>query len=200
MDYLLYLPNDYSTDPARKFPLVVFLHGAGERGSDVKKVAIHGPPKLVAAGKQYEFILLSPQCPDDRLWNIDHLEALLDDVLEKYNVDRSRVYLTGMSMGGAGTWSWVSRPDNPFAAAVAVCGFGNPINLRLQHSTTPIWAIHGDADQSVPVTDSKDLIEATQKNSVECKLTIYPGVGHGSWNQAYDDPEVFAWMLSHRKK
>src|SRR5262245_2093006 len=108
--YLLYLPADYDSNTAAKWPLVLFLHGGGERGDDIEKVKIHGPPKLVAQGKQFPFMLVSPQCPTGAPrpgWNADELAALVDDLAAKYRVDRQRLYVTGLRMGGAGTWSLV---------------------------------------------------------------------------------------------
>src|SRR4028119_329769 len=121
--YLLYLPEAYGKDPNQKWPLVVFLHGSGESGSDLEKLKAHGPPKLIAQGKAFPFIVVSPQAPDGvrRGWDVEVLNALLDDMLAKYSVDTDRVYLTGLSMGGYGTWSWATANPERFAAVAPIC-------------------------------------------------------------------------------
>jgi predicted peptidase len=196
--YLIYLPEGYGQEAGRKYPLVLFLHGAGERGGDVTKVAMHGPPKLVAAGKQFGFVLVSPQCPAGQWWRVDDLEVLLDDVEQRYAIDRSRVYLTGLSMGGCATWDWVLRDPHRFAAAVPVCGWSNPVEPAYVDCRTPVWAFHGDADSVIPVEGSRRMVEAFRKRGVEAKLTEYPKVGHNAWSPTYANPEVYEWLLSHR--
>lgn len=195
--YLLYLPKSY--DPTKTYPLVLFLHGAGERGVDVDKVRAWGPPKLVDAGQQFEFILAAPQCPEGQWWHVDDLEVLLDDLVAQYPVDRSRLYLTGLSMGGCATWDWVLRDPEKFAAAVPVCGWGNPTLVSYARPVTPVWAFHGDADKVISVEGSKVMVEAWRKlGRAETRLTIYPKVGHNSWSAAYGDPEVFPWMMRQK--
>ncbi|HTO94351.1 MAG TPA: PHB depolymerase family esterase, partial [Bacteroidota bacterium] len=122
--YLVYLPPDYGKDE-RAWPLVLFLHGAGERGTRVELVKRHGPPKLAAAGRQFPFILVSPQCPEDEYWSVPVLKALLDRILATYRVDRSRIYLTGLSMGGNGTWRMAMAYPDLFAAIAPICGWGD---------------------------------------------------------------------------
>lgn len=129
LDYLLFLPAGYAKSGTKPWPLLLFLHGAGERGTNLAKVAVHGPPKIVKAKKDFPFVLVSPQCPTDRTWRDDELLALLDDVVAKHNIDTNRIYLTGLSMGGYGSWSLGTkyrnalRPSHPFAAAVSNCRF-----------------------------------------------------------------------------
>lgn len=196
--YLIYLPEGYGSEAGKEYPLVIFLHGAGERGGEVGKVAAWGPPKLVAAGKQFGFVLVSPQCPAGKWWRVDDLEVLLKDVEERYPIDRSRVYLTGLSMGGCATWEWLLRDAHTFAAAVPVCGWSNPIEPAYVDCRTPVWAFHGDADPVIPVEGSRRMVEAFRKRGVEAKLTEYPGVGHNAWTPTYANPEVYEWLLSHR--
>jgi len=202
LDYLLYLPADYGKDKDKKFPLIMFLHGSGESGSDVNKVKTHGPPKLLARNADSpvkQFIVVSPQCPAARQgWNAFHLNALLDDILAKYNVDQDRVYLTGLSMGGFGTWEWASRNSDRFAAIAPMCGGGNPANMR-RLSTLPIWVFHGDADPTVNVKNSDDMVAALKAANADVKYTRYPGVGHDCWTRSYNNPELFEWMLSHKR-
>src|ERR1051326_2103591 len=115
-NYLLYLPKEYGKEAGKKWPLIVFLHGSGESGDDINKVKVHGPPKLVAAGKEVPFVIVSPQAPSSRVgWQVDTLNVMLDDVIQKYAVDEDRVYLTGLSMGGFGTWTWATANPERFA-------------------------------------------------------------------------------------
>lgn len=197
-DYLLSLPKDYDAKSPRTWPLVIFLHGSGERGADVNKVKMHGPPKLVAAGQQFGFILVSPQCSPDVPWRVDELKLLLDDIEKHYRIDRDREYITGLSMGGMATWEWLLTEQNRFAAAVAICGPSGWVERPIQHAT-PVWVFHGDADKSVPLGESREMVEKFQKAGGEVKFTIYPGVGHNAWTQTYANPEMWTWLLSHRR-
>lgn len=131
LQYLLYVPPDYQASGTKPWPLMLFLHGAGERGSDVQKVAVHGPLKLVRHGTNFPFIIVAPQCAENRLWENGPLLQLLDQVERNYRVDRKRVYLTGLSMGGYGTWSLGLQHPERFAALVPICGGGNMIDVLL---------------------------------------------------------------------
>src|SRR3954469_24984435 len=130
LNYLLFLPEGYSNDSDKKWPLMLFLHGAGERGSDVNKVKVHGPPRIVEKRKDFPFIVVSPQCPADSWWRTFELNALLDEIQSQYKVDPDRVYLTGLSMGGFGTWELATQYPQRFAAIAPICGGGNPILVR----------------------------------------------------------------------
>jgi len=179
--------------------LILFLHGAGERGSDLKKVKIHGPPKIVSQGKDLPFIIVSPQCPQESWWpkEIETLTALLDDIEARYNVDTDRVYLTGLSMGGFGSWALANDQPDLFAAVVPICGGIEPFfadNLK----DVPIWAFHGAKDTTVPLSQSSDIVEAIKKLGGDAKLTVYPEAGHDSWTETYDNPELYDWLLEHR--
>jgi predicted peptidase len=198
LKYLLYLPADYEKQD--KWPLVLFLHGAGERGDNLETVMRHGPPKLIAKGKQFPFIIVSPQCPNGHWWNNEllTLSALLDDIESKYKVDKDRVYLTGLSMGGFGTWALAGYSPDRFAAIIPICGGGEPLLTRaLRHM--PVWAFHGGKDPIVPVKRSEELIDALKKADGEAKLTIYPDALHDSWSATYDNPEIYEWLLAHRR-
>jgi predicted peptidase len=202
LDYLLYLPADYGKDAKKQWPLILFLHGSGERGTDVNKVKIHGPPKIVEKDPDSvlakQFIVVSPQCPPGRGWKADELIVLLDDVQGKYHVDADRVYLTGLSMGGFGTWDLASNFPDRFAAIAPMCGGGQPeMARRLKH--LPIWVFHGDADPAVPVKRSDDMVEALKKLDADVKYTRYPGIGHDCWTKSYDNPDLYAWFLSHTR-
>jgi predicted peptidase len=197
--YLLYLPDDYGKDVKKKWPLMMFLHGAGERGNNIKLVAKHGPPKMIAQGTSFEFIIVSPQCPNDIWWPEENetLIKLLDEIEEKCRVDTDRVYLTGLSMGGYGTWSLAIAYPDRFAAIAPICGGGERYGApRLKK--VPVWAFHGAKDNVVPLEKSKEMVEAVKKAGGDAKLTIYPDANHDSWTQTYKNPELYEWFLSHR--
>jgi len=200
LKYYVYLPEGYDSSK-KKWPLVMFLHGAGERGDDLNLLKIHGPVMQVDKGQKFPFILVAPQCPDGSWWteHLDDLNSLLDLVEAKYSVDKKRVYLTGISMGGEGTWKLaMSHPDR-FAAIVPICGKGNPW-LAYRLKDVPVWAFHGDKDSVIPVSESINMEKALKDLKAEVKLTLYPGVDHNSWTQTYDNPEVYEWLLSHKRK
>lgn len=206
-DYLLFLPADYAPGSGKTWPLIFFLHGAGERGSDVWMVTKHGPPKVDTKTPNFPFIVVSPQCPDGRIWSNDLLLALLDDVEKRYAVDLHRVYLTGLSMGGYGTWSLgLSHPER-FAAMAPLAGGGDFITPYLVGMTQksellslPIWAFHGAKDPVVPVEESKRMVDIMKKlGDQDVKLTIYPEARHDCWTQTFDKPDLFDWFLQHTR-
>ncbi|WP_145246803.1 sugar-binding domain-containing protein [Aeoliella mucimassa] len=207
LDYLFYLPSDYDANRTEGWPLMLFLHGAGERGSDVSKVKVHGPPKLVANGKDLPCILVSPQCPKGRVWNVDELNGLLDSIMEEYNVDADRVYLTGLSMGGFGTWNLGTSNPERFAALAPICGGGDEIAVMLAADekketlrNLPVWAFHGEIDPVVPLEASQKMVDALKKiGSEKVKFTTYPEAAHDSWTQTYDNPEFFKWMFEQKR-
>lgn len=202
MGYLLYVPKNY--DKSKPTPLMLFLHGAGERGTDINKVKIHGPPKLIAAGKEFPCIVVSPQCPSDKWWQPLELLALLDEIATKYNVDPERIYVTGLSMGGFGTWELAAYAPRKFAAIAPVCGGGEAFWAKLI-AHIPTWAFHGDKDAAVPLVRSEIMIAAVKKAGTESaypepKLTVYPGVGHDSWTATYDNSEFYEWLFAQKRQ
>jgi predicted peptidase len=194
--YLIYVPEDYS--PESPVPLVLFLHGAGERGSHIELVAKHGPTKLVAQGKSFPFLLVSPQCRSGQWWEPEGLNALVDEIVDTHNVDTNRLYVTGLSMGGFGTWSLgIAYPDR-FAALVPICGWGEPFAVsRLKKM--PVWAFHGAKDHVVPLAKGKEMVEALKRAGGSPRFTVYPDAEHDSWSETYDNPELYAWLLQQRK-
>jgi predicted peptidase len=198
VNYLLYHPKGYGEDKTKKWPLVVFLHGSGERGSDLEKVKIHGPPKLIAKGQDFPFIVVSPQCPDDYRWSPPLLSGMLDEVIAKNKVDPDRIYLTGLSMGAFGTWDWAMAEPHRFAALVPICGEGEPRAAKLMKHI-PVWIFHGAKDQGVPVAGSQVMFDALKKEGGNPKLTVYPDLEHDSWTVTYDNPELYKWLLEQKR-
>ncbi len=201
-DYLLYLPETYNSSQ-KKWPLILFLHGAGERGNDLDQVKRHGPPKLIAKGKKdLPFIIVSPQCPKNGWWanniQMKALNLLLDEIISKYRVDKDRIYLTGLSMGGYGTWSLAAENPERFAAIAPICGGGDPHTAK-KLAKMPIWVFHGGKDKVVPIDKSQKMVEALKKAGNEVKFTVYPEAGHNSWAKTYDNPELYKWFLDHSR-
>ncbi len=196
MNYLLYLPKDYAQQDS--WPLLLFLHGAGERGDDLERVKVHGPPKLIAAGKEFPFIVVSPQCPSNHWWQPHELTALLDEIVEKCKVDQDRIYVTGLSMGGFGTWSLAGFSPDRFAALVPICGGGDPNTVR-RFARLPVWVFHGAKDSTVPLAASEQMVEALKKANGNVKFTVYPEANHDSWTAAYNDPELYKWLLEQKR-
>lgn len=196
LNYLLYLPKDYDTQES--WPLLLFLHGAGERGDDLELVKVHGPPKLIAQGMEFPFIVVSPQCPKDTWWEPIELVALLDEVSGKHKVDANRVYVTGLSMGGFGSWRLAFHAPHRLAAIVPICGGGETYWTK-QFPNLPVWAFHGAKDAGVPVERSQAMVDALKKEGGNPKLTIYPDAEHDSWTQTYNDPELYKWLLAQKR-
>lgn len=196
LDYLLYLPKDYEKHEA--WPLLIFLHGAGERGANLEKVKVHGPPKLIAQGKDFPCIVLSPQCPEHRWWAPEVLIELIDQIANTHKVDKDRIYLTGLSMGGYGTWALAVAYPKVFAAIAPICGGGDPEKVKA-HAKLPTWVFHGGKDSVVPVARSEEMVEAIKAAGGDAKLTIYPDAGHDSWTATYDNPEFYEWLLKQKK-
>lgn len=207
LEYLLFLPPGCSATSDRKWPLMLFLHGAGERGTNVWLVATHGPPKIVRTQRDFPFIVVSPQCPSGTTWSNDALIALLDDIAGQYPVDSSRVYLTGLSMGGYGTWSLALEQPQRFAAVVPICGGGDPIRTLLADAkrsaalkSMGIWAFHGGKDTVVPLSESERMVNALKRlGCQDVQLTVYPEAGHDSWSETYANPKLYEWLLAHRR-
>jgi predicted peptidase len=204
LPFVLYLPDDYDTSGDKQYPFILFLHGAGERGNDINRVKLVGLPKNLERGDNLPFIILVPQCPEDHWWadNRHALITLVDWALANYRVDAARVYLTGLSMGGRGTWDMATLYPHRFAAVAPICGwgdglFGYPDRVkRITH--LPVWTFHGDADEVVPVKATELLVEKLKEYGGDVQMTIYPGVGHDSWTETYDNPELYEWFLKHK--
>ncbi len=205
IQFLFSLPDDDKPRSAQRWPLLLFLHGSGERGTNVQRAAIHGPLSHVKEGRSFPFIIVAPLCPEKQLWENDPLLRLLGHVTKKFAVDTSRIYLTGLSMGGYGTWSLGLAHPEKFAAIAPICGGANAINIVLgsrdmgvNFKNLPIWAFHGAKDDVVPVSESERVVNILKKNgSTDVKLTVYPETKHDSWKEAYKGTALYEWLLSH---
>lgn len=176
--------------------LTVFLHGAGERGDDFEKLYVHGPAKYVRQGKYTpKTVLVCPQCPDGLVWNLltFELKELIDWVVTEYGIDEKRITITGISMGGFGTWEMGMSFPGFFAALAPVCGGGISWRAKLI-GKTPVYAIHGDADTVVPPRNSIEMCEKLQESGGEVDLVLLHGVGHNSWEFAYERCGVMDWL------
>jgi len=197
ISYLLYIPEGYDVKSKRMWPLIVFLHGAGERGDDLELVKIHGPPKLIEAGRKMPFVVVSPQLPIGEWWSPDMVAWLVNYILGDLKVDPYRVYLTGLSMGGYGTWETASKYPELFAAIAPICGRGDPTSAwKLRH--IPTWIFHGAKDTVVPIKHSYDMNKALKQYG-NVKYTVYPEADHDSWTETYLNEELYSWFLSHKR-
>jgi predicted peptidase len=207
-NYLLYLPRQDDTRSDKRWPLILFLHGAGERGTNIWKVAVHGPPKILRNRSDFPFIVVSPQCPPGERWSNEVLVNLLDEIISQHAVDTNRIYLTGLSMGGFGTWSLAAEYPHKWAAIAPICGGGDVIPVllagkekRAALQTLGVWAFHGAKDNTVKLAESEKMVEAFKKIGCEdIKLTVYPEAGHDSWTETYNNPELYEWFLKHERK
>ena len=197
-NYLLFLPAQYDQSVTKKWPLILFLHGSEQRGNDPKLVAREGIPALIAHDASFPFIVVSPQCPADAKWSPPALMKLLTTVERKLRVDSRRVYLTGFSMGGYGTWRTAAAYPDVFAAIAPVCGGGDRDAAR-RLMKVPVWAFHGALDENVPLSESRDMVEAVKKDGGRARLTIYPDLEHDSWTRTYKNPKLYAWFLAHKR-
>ncbi|MBG1244248.1 prolyl oligopeptidase family serine peptidase [Nostoc sp. NZL] len=180
-------------------PTILFLHGAGERGSNLDNVKRHGVAKIVEQQPDFPFIVISPQCPQGEYWNVKRLGTLLDEVIASYRVEPNRVYLTGLSMGGYGTWHLAAVQPERFAAIAPICGGGNPQAAR-KLKNLPVWAFHGAKDNVVPLSESEIMVSALKACDGNVKFTVYPEANHDSWTQTYNNPELYEWFLRHQRQ
>src|SRR5687768_2319444 len=207
MRYLLFTPQGYQQDKKKKWPLMVFLHGAGERGTNLAKVAVHGPPKIAANRPDFPFVLISPQCSSGQVWEKEAVMGLVDRAIKDYRVDPDRVYLTGLSMGGFGSWALAAAYPERFAAVAPICGGGNLIDVLLPAKgkeaalkSLPIWAFHGAKDNVVKLVESERMVDVFKRaGNNNVKLTVYPEADHDSWTETYNNEELYKWFLSHTR-
>jgi predicted peptidase len=222
--YQVFVPANW--DKHKNWPLILFLHGAGERGADgLLQTDVGLAHAIREHASRFPFVVVMPQCPKERLWTEPEMEAqalaALDQSIKEFHGDRDRIYLTGLSMGGYGTWDLAAKYPNRFAAYVPICGgiHGPPEYPRINVSVandpkitdpyaetarrigkTPVWIFHGGADDTVPMEESRKMYAALQAANANVKYTEYPGVGHNSWDKAYAEPELVPWLLEQTLK
>ncbi len=221
LPYRILFPDEY--DKAKRYPLVLVLHGAGERGNDNEKQLVHGGKLFLdsAVRKNYPAIVVFPQCPQESYWSSVKIDrtttplalsfdysqpvtaplrdamALVREIVSKEGVNPKKVYITGLSMGGMGTFEAVHRYPDTFAAALPICGGGD--TLQYKKVKTPFWVFHGTADGVVDVKYSRAMVDRLKEMKVKVKYTEYPGVNHNSWDNAFAEPDFLKWMFSRKK-
>lgn len=205
LPYLVHLPPGYDEDTTKRFPLILFLHGSGEAGyggEDLAKLRKAGLAALAETGKDlpadFPFIVISPQCPPDADWSPYDLERLMEEVESKYRVDTDREYLTGLSLGGYGTWDYAIAFPHRFAAIAPMSGAGDPADVA-RIKDLPTWIFHGAKDGVVPVEEAHRMHDALTKIGGRVRLTIYPDAGHNSWTPSYRNPELWKWLFEQRR-
>lgn len=198
--YLLALPEGYDASAEKRWPLIMFLHGAGERGSNLEALKLHGPPKLINKGRKFPAIVVSPQCPKDEIWNPHLVKALVDHVCGQFHVDSHRIYLTGLSMGGFATWDTATEYPETFAALVPICGgAGVRFLLADKIKNIPTWIFHGGKDAVVDPAFSIKIHDVLKKKGADVHLTIYPEAAHDSWTQAYNEEAMWEWLFKQKR-
>ena len=221
LHYLVQTPA--GQPPEEGWPILLFLHGYGECGDDITKVKVHGPPKLTGKFDQLaNCVIVSPQCPRNSWWRIEALKSLMDEVIAgRSDINPQRRYVTGLSMGGYGIWSFLSHYPEYFAAALPICGGGDPLRLPKNNppekmgienefapeglkaaKDVPIWTFHGTEDTAVPILETERLVNLLQDaGSTSIQFTVYEGVGHvDAWRQAYNNPQVWVWLFEHQRQ
>lgn len=200
--YVVFIPHDYKGD--KEYPVILFLHGSGEtKGGKKEPVEVGIGPAIKKREKTFPFITVIPQA-EKRPWSAGTYDgklaiAILDEVCSQFKTDKKRIYLTGLSMGGMGTFSHAAATPERWAAMVPICGRGD-IKTAEKIKDIPCWCFHGDADTAVNVKGSRDMMEAIKKAGGMPKYTEYPGVGHNSWDKAYDTDELYEWLAKQSKK
>jgi predicted peptidase len=204
LNYLLHLPKQI-LDPGGLWPTILFLHGHGESGDDPSVLLRVGLPRYVEEQGDFPFIVISPQCPWDTWWPelADSLAQLLDICSATYPIDPKKLYLTGISMGGYGTWYLAALWPERFAAVAPICGGGywfHGFPKRVEAlKETPVWAFHGARDEAVSVEASTALVNTLRACGGKVDFTVYPDAGHDSWTETYNNPDLYRWFLSHSR-
>jgi predicted peptidase len=197
--YAVYVPREY--DPSRKWPLVVFLHGAGERGDDGLQQTDVGIGRAIRRNAdRFPCIVVMPQCPEGVWWDkaLEDVGRAMELTLEAYAIDSSRVYLTGISMGGYATWLYGAKHAETFAALLPICG-GGKVEHAPQLAQIPIWAFHGALDDVVLPEESRKMVKAVKEAGGSVQYTEYNDASHNSWDAAYENKKAIRWLLSQRK-
>ncbi len=195
--YLIWTPAS-GVRPAAGWPLVIFLHGSGERGADLVKVTANGPPEQAAAGRAFPFVLVAPQAERGDSWDSDAIEALRARLVETLPIDPDRVLVTGLSMGGYGAWNYAASYPDRVAAIAPVCGIGDTERAR-RVARVPVWAFHGALDDVVPLAGDQAMVDRVRQVGGWVRFTVYPDTGHDAWGQAYGDSGLYEWLLKQRR-
>ena len=196
--FLVYLPEAYGKDPARRWPLLLYLHGAGQRGTDLTMVRRGVLPRMLADRRDFAFVVLAPQCAGE-YWDLRLLEALVDLGRKEYAIDGDRVYATGYSMGGYGSFDLATARPDLFAAILPICGGGDP-GRACALKNIPVRAFHNRDDPIVSLYESRRMVDAVKACGGDATLTVYPAQGHDAWTATYGNPEVFEWLLKQKKR
>ncbi|ADR21788.1 phospholipase [Marivirga tractuosa] len=223
LSYRILYPKNFN--PAEKYPLVLFLHGAGERGGDNEKQLVHGSSLFLNQENRENFpaVVIFPQCPSSEYWakadivrstegntfrfdysgtpnkSLGLVMKLLDQYSQNHFIDQNRLYVGGLSMGGMGTFEILSRMPNTFAAAIAICGAGNPYSVGNYADKTDLWVFHGAKDDVVDPEYSKEMVKSLKAAGANVKFTLYPEANHNSWDPAFAEPELLTWLFSNSK-
>jgi predicted peptidase len=196
--YLSYTPGDYDQNKKRLWPLIIYLHGKSLCGNDLNRLKKYGIPYFIDQGMQFKAIVVSPQCPKGKDWTSENwFESLFGEVCQRYHIDTTRIYLTGMSMGGFGAWDLAIKYPNRFAAVVPLCGGGKPQNVCVIRNV-PIWVFHGDRDKQVPIARSAEMVEALKRCGGSPKFTVLKGQGHDI-HRIYENETIYRWMYMQQK-
>jgi predicted peptidase len=196
----IHYPDGYASEDGRRWPLLIALHGAGERNVPLEALRQHHyfQPMYRLTAADYPCIVVVPQCPPREYWEPARVEALLAHLLDHEAADADRVYLTGFSMGGYGTWHTAAAYPHRYAALAPICGGGNPADAaHIMH--IPTWAFHGAKDDVVPLEETLEMVAALRAAGAEPQLTIYPEGAHAVWDETWENPELYAWFLRHRR-
>jgi len=196
MNYAVYYPQHYED-----LPLLVYLHGAGERGTEFDHLYRHGVPLLLRQGRTFPAVILVPQCPTEVVWCnvVQQVKAIIDTVAAAFSIRPDRICITGSSMGGYGTWSMALTYPSFFSAAAPIAGGGMAWRTTLLKGL-PIWTFHGNADPVVNICNTQDMVECARKFGADVKYTILDGVGHEAWDFAYLETRLLDWLIEHEVK
>ncbi|MDF0717448.1 PHB depolymerase family esterase [Muricauda sp. 334s03] len=200
LKYYLYYPEDYFSSENTDFGLLLFLHGGGESGRNVEEIKDTGPPKMLAEGKQFPFLILAPQNSHaKKWWNTDAVVQLLDSVVAANRVDKNRIYLTGLSRGGSASWELATQYPEKFAAMAVVCGMTPLPYAHWIDKNMPIWVFHGDQDDVIDVEESDKMVMKLREMGHDVRYTRYKGVGHNAWNKAYTTDSLYTWIAKQKR-
>ncbi len=200
LQYYLYYPDTYFSQVDEDFGLLLFLHGGGESGEELDELKKNGPPKMMADGYPFPFLVLAPQNPyEKRWWDVRAVNTLLDSIVAHNRVDKRRIYLTGLSRGGSAAWEMAVQFPDKFAALAVVCGMAPTPYAHWLNRQMPIWVFHGSEDKVIPVSESDKMVKKLKELKFDIQYSRYEGVGHNSWSRAYETDELYQWMNQQKK-